>query len=149
MHDMTAPLSYVVCQGAQRMRVLDFIPGTSFLTAAALEISEPARSSSKTKATLDERQCRSVLHEQMPRIQRELGDGDGKAVQEVAELAEAIAKANMPEEAEGHALKERRRYGRMPEVAAELRRTCITEATSSACLFLRRGGQWKSGSGFV
>jgi ATP-dependent Lon protease len=121
MHDLTAPLSYVVCQGAQRMRVLDFIPGTPFLTAAALEISEPARSSSETKATFDERQCRAVLHEQMPTIQRELGEGDGKG-QEVAELAEAIAKANMPEEAECQALKERRRYERMPEGAAETRK---------------------------
>ncbi|WP_167449156.1 hypothetical protein [Mesorhizobium hawassense] len=35
----------------------------------------------------------------MATIQLELGEGDGKA-QEVAELTEAIAKANMPEEAD-------------------------------------------------
>ena len=29
MHDLTATLSHVVCQGVQRMRVLDFIPGTA------------------------------------------------------------------------------------------------------------------------
>jgi ATP-dependent Lon protease len=34
-------------------------------------------------------------------------------------LAEAIAKANLPEEAESQALKELRRYERMPEGAAE------------------------------
>jgi ATP-dependent Lon protease len=45
MHDPTATLSHVVCQGVQRMRVLDFIPGTPFLTARALEIPEPASSS--------------------------------------------------------------------------------------------------------
>jgi ATP-dependent Lon protease len=198
----------VVCQGVQRMRVLDFIPGTPFLTARALEIPEPASSSPEsearllnlrrlwvdaarllpqapqelivalesteaagaladlaapfmdvkpketqeilesvdlvarmdkvarlhseridvlrlsneiglqTKATFDERQRKAVLREQMATIQRELGEGDGKA-QEVAELAEAIATANMPEEAERQALKELRRYERMPEGAAE------------------------------
>jgi hypothetical protein len=51
-------------------------------------------------------------------IQRELGEGDGKT-QEVAELAAAIATANMPEEAKCHALKELQRYERMPEGAAE------------------------------
>ena len=39
--------------------------------------------------------------------------------QEIAELAEAIAKAGMPEEVEEQARKELRRYERMPEAAAE------------------------------
>jgi ATP-dependent Lon protease len=54
----------------------------------------------------------------MATIQRQLGEGDGKA-QEVAELNEAIAKAQMPAEAESQARKEVRRYERMPEAAAE------------------------------
>ncbi len=52
----------------------------------------------------------------MATIQRQLGEGDGKA-QEVAELNEAIAKAGMPPEAESQARKEVRRYERMPEAA--------------------------------
>jgi ATP-dependent Lon protease len=72
----------------------------------------------QTKATFDKRQRTAVLREQMATIQRELGEGDGKA-QEVAELAEAIAKAKMPEEAESQALKELERSERMPEGAAE------------------------------
>ncbi|MER9432966.1 hypothetical protein [Mesorhizobium sp. M0408] len=52
MHDLTATLSHVVCQGVQRMRVLDFIPGTPFLTARALEIPEPASSSPEIEARL-------------------------------------------------------------------------------------------------
>ena len=72
----------------------------------------------KTKATFDERQREAILREQMATIQRQLGEGDGKA-QEVAELNEAIAKAQMPAEAESHARKELRRYERMPEAAAE------------------------------
>ena len=72
----------------------------------------------QTKATFDERQREAILREQMATIQRQLGEGDGKA-QEVAELNEAIAKAGMPAEAESQARKEVRRYERMPEAAAE------------------------------
>ena len=72
----------------------------------------------QTKATFDERQREAILREQMATIQRQLGEGDGKA-QEVAELNEAIAKAGMPAEAESQARKELRRYERMPEAAAE------------------------------
>ncbi|HEY3028815.1 MAG TPA: endopeptidase La, partial [Bradyrhizobium sp.] len=60
----------------------------------------------------------AILREQMATIQRQLGEGDGKA-QEVAELNEAVAKAEMPPEAESQARKEVRRYERMPEAAAE------------------------------
>lgn len=72
----------------------------------------------KTKAAFDERQREAILREQMATIQRQLGEGDGKAA-EVAELTEAIAKAKMPPEADSHARKELRRYERMPEQAAE------------------------------
>jgi ATP-dependent Lon protease len=199
---------HVICQGVQRARILDFIPGTPFLVARALHIPESATSSpeiearflnlqrqaieaiqllpqappelvavfqsttspwaladltaayldikpqekqeiletvdlsqrmekvsrylaerlevlrlsneigQKTKAVFDERQREAILREQMATIQRQLGEGDGKA-QEVAELNEAIAKAQMPPEAESQARKEVRRYERMPEAAAE------------------------------
>ena len=72
----------------------------------------------KTKASFDERQREAILREQMATIQRQLGEGDGKA-QEVAELTGAIAKAKMPPEAESQARKELRRYERMPEAAGE------------------------------
>jgi ATP-dependent Lon protease len=199
---------HLVCQGVQRMRVLDYIPGTPFLTARVLQIPEPTTKSPEiearflnlqrqaleaaqllpqvpqeliaalqgttspatladlatsymdikpqekqeiletidlalrmdkvsrylaerievlrlsqeiglqTKATFDERQREAILREQMATIQRQLGEGDGKA-QEVAELNEAIVKAKMPPEAESQARKELRRYERMPEAAAE------------------------------
>jgi len=199
---------HIICQGVQRARVLDFLPGTSFLAARVLHIPEPAITSpeiearflnlqrqaveaiqllpqappelvavfqsttspaaladlttsymdikpqdkqeiletidlsqrmekvsrhlaerlevlrltneigQKTKAVFDERQREAILREQMATIQRQLGEGDGKA-QEVAELNEAIAKAQMPPEAESQARKEVRRYERMPEAAAE------------------------------
>ena len=199
---------HIICQGVQRARVLDFLPGTPFLAARVLHIPEPTMSSpeiearflnlqrqaieaiqllpqappelvgafqsvtspaaladlatsymdikpqekqeiletidlslrmekvsrylaerlevlrltaeigQKTKATFDERQREAILREQMATIQRQLGEGDGKA-QEVVELNEAIAKARMPPEAESQARKEVRRYERMPESAAE------------------------------
>ncbi|MDA9536232.1 DNA-binding protein [Bradyrhizobium sp. CCBAU 21362] len=72
----------------------------------------------KTRASFDERQREAILREQMATIQRQLGEGDGKAA-EVAELNAAIAQAKMPPEAEAHAKKELRRYERMPEAAGE------------------------------
>jgi ATP-dependent Lon protease len=72
----------------------------------------------QTKATFDGRQREAILREQMATIQRQLGEGDGKA-QEVAELNEAIARAKMPAEVESQARREVRRYERMPEGAAE------------------------------
>lgn len=72
----------------------------------------------QTRASFDERQREAILREQMATIQRQLGEGDGKAA-EVAELTAAIAKANMPPEADVHAKKELRRYERMPEAAGE------------------------------
>jgi ATP-dependent Lon protease len=72
----------------------------------------------QTKAVFDERQREAVLREQMAAIQRQLGEGDGKAA-EIAELNEAITKAQMPKEVEAQARKELRRYERMPEQAAE------------------------------
>ncbi len=72
----------------------------------------------QTKAVFDERQREAVLREQMAAIQRQLGEGDGKAA-ETAELNEAISKAQMPPEVEAQARKELRRYERLPEQAAE------------------------------
>ncbi|WP_407148146.1 endopeptidase La [Bradyrhizobium sp. ORS 86] len=199
---------HLVCQGVQRMRVLDYLPGTPFLAARVLQIPEPTTTSpeiearflnlqrqaleaaqllpqvppeliaalqgtnspatladlatsymdikpqekqdiletidlaarmdkvsrhlaerievlrlsqeigQKTKAAFDERQREAILREQMATIQRQLGEGDGKAA-EVAELTKAIAAAKMPPEAESQAQKELRRYERMPEAAAE------------------------------
>jgi len=207
---ITAPdgMNHLICQGVQRARIVDFLPGTPFLAARILEIPEPTATSSeiqarflnlqrqaveaiellpqappellaafqsltspsmladmatsyldirpqekqeiletidvskrmekvsqhlgerlevlrltneigqKTKATFDERQREAILREQMATIQRQLGEGDGKA-QEVAELTEAIAKAQMPAQVDSHAKKELRRYERMPEAAGE------------------------------
>ena len=74
----------------------------------------------QTRATLDERQREVILREQMAAIQRQLGEGDGRA-QEVQELTEKIAKATMP-----------------PEVEEQARRSCTA---TSAC----RKAPWRPG----
>jgi len=73
----------------------------------------------QTKAALDERQREVLLREQMAAIQRQLGEGEQGKAQEMAELSQAIAKAQMPKEVEEQAKKELRRLERMPEAAAE------------------------------
>ncbi len=73
----------------------------------------------QTKAALDERQREVLLREQMAAIQRQLGEGEAGKAEEIAELSEAITKANMPKEVEDQARKELRRLQRMPEAAAE------------------------------
>lgn len=207
---ITAPdgTHHIVCQGVQRARILDFLPGTPFPAARAQQIPEPTTTSpeiearalnlqrqaieaiellpqappelvamfqgttapgaladlatsfmdikpqdkqevletidlalrvekvskhlaerlevlrisneigQKTRASFDERQREAILREQLATIQRQLGEGDGKAA-EVAELTAAIVKASMPPEADAHARKELRRYERMPEAAGE------------------------------
>jgi len=49
---MTAPdgSHHIVCQGVQRMRVLDFLPGTPFPTARVLHIPEPESRSPEIEA---------------------------------------------------------------------------------------------------
>ena len=73
----------------------------------------------QTKAALDERQREVLLREQLAAIQKQLGEGDAGKAQEVAELSEAITKAQMPKEIEEQARRELRRLERMPEAAAE------------------------------
>lgn len=72
----------------------------------------------QTRSALDERQREMLLREQMAAIQRQLGEGDGKAA-EIEELNKAIAEAGMPPEVEDQAKKELRRLERTPEAAGE------------------------------
>ena len=213
---ITAPdgTHHIVCQGVQRARILDFLPGTPFPAARVLQIPEPTTSSpeiearflnlqrqaieaiellpqapqelvamfqgttspgaladlatsymdikpqdkqeiletidlalrmekvsrhlaerlevlrlsneigQQTRASFDERQREAILREQMATIQRQLGEGDGKAA-EVAELTAAIAKANMPPEAEA-------RRGRKCAATSACRRPPAKPAWSAA-----------------
>jgi ATP-dependent Lon protease len=89
------------------------------LLARRIEVLRLSREiSQQTRASLDERQREVLLREQMAAIQKQLGEGDGKA-QEIGELREAVAKAAMPEDVEKAALKEVKRLEAMPEASAE------------------------------
>jgi ATP-dependent Lon protease len=117
--------SYMDVKAQDKQEILETIDlsarmeKVSNLLAKRLEVLRlTAEIGQQTKAAFDERQREAILREQMATIQRQLGEGDGKA-QEIAELNAAIAKAKMPPEAENQARKELRRYERMPEAAAE------------------------------
>jgi ATP-dependent Lon protease len=73
----------------------------------------------QTKSALDERQREFLLREQMAAIQRQLGEGEEGKTAEIAELNEAITRAQMPKEVEDQARRELRRFEKMPEAAAE------------------------------
>jgi len=72
----------------------------------------------RTRETMEGRQREFLLREQLRTIQKELGEGDDKG-EETASLAEAIAKAKMPEEVEKHARKELARLERMSDQSGE------------------------------
>jgi ATP-dependent Lon protease len=72
----------------------------------------------QTQASLTERQRQALLREQLATIQKELGEDEGGGA-EIAELGEAIDKADMPEEVAAQARKELRRLQRTPEASAE------------------------------
>ncbi|KAB2868901.1 MAG: endopeptidase La, partial [Bauldia sp.] len=121
--DMVA--TYLDLTPEQKQEVLETIELTarlntvSRLLAERLEVLRLSQEiGQQTRASLDKRQREVLLREQMAAIQRELGEGDGKE-NEIAELGEAITKAEMPREVEDQARRELRRLERMPEAAAE------------------------------
>jgi len=72
-----------------------------------------------TREAIDERQKEILLREQMRQIQKQLGEGEEAASEELQELAQAIDKAGMPPDALEQAKKELKRLQRMPESGAE------------------------------
>jgi ATP-dependent Lon protease len=89
------------------------------LLAQRIEVLKITRSiGEQTQQTLSSQQREHILREQLRQIQKELGEADEKSV-ELAELREAVEKAQMPKEAEDQARKELKRLERMPEAAAE------------------------------
>jgi ATP-dependent Lon protease len=100
--DLHARLDKVVDLVAHRMEVLKI----------SREIDQ------KTKESLDERQRRAMLHEQLRTIRKQLGEDEEERA-EIEELDQAISDAKMPEEVETQARKELKRLERMPEAAGE------------------------------
>jgi len=72
----------------------------------------------RVKSSMDKTQKEYYLREQLKAIQKELGEGDGKAG-EVGELTERIEKSEMPDRIREVAQKELSRYERVPQSSAE------------------------------
>jgi ATP-dependent Lon protease len=72
----------------------------------------------KTRDAIDERHKEALLREQLRQIRKELGE-EGEGGEEIAELKEAIAKAEMPDDAREQAEKELKRLERMSDASAE------------------------------
>jgi ATP-dependent Lon protease len=72
----------------------------------------------RVKKSMERTQKEYYLREQMKAIQKELGDREGKEG-EAEELREKIYEADMPEAIEEKAMKELKRYEKMPPNAAE------------------------------
>jgi len=81
-----------------------------------LELGQKIRNDAQSE--IGDMQRKYFLQEQLKAIQRELGD-DSEQVIEARELAERIAEAGMPEEAEREANRELDRLSKLPPAAAE------------------------------
>jgi ATP-dependent Lon protease len=72
----------------------------------------------RTRDSIEGRQREHLLREQLRTIQKELGEDEDEST-EATRLAEAIAKAKMPEDVEKHAKKELARLRRMSDASGE------------------------------
>ncbi|EIJ34602.1 anti-sigma H sporulation factor, LonB [Thiothrix nivea DSM 5205] len=72
----------------------------------------------QTKQSMDARQREFMLRERLKAIQKELGEDDGNDA-EIEELRQAIADADMPQEAAEQAQKELKRLQKMPDSSGE------------------------------
>ncbi|MCM1513023.1 MAG: endopeptidase La [Oxalobacter formigenes] len=72
----------------------------------------------QTQKRLGDRQREALLREQLKTIQNQLGGADAD-ISDTKEIESAIAKAQMPPEADAHAKKELNRLKNMPEAAGE------------------------------
>ena len=89
-----------------------------FLTREVQMLELQGKIQSQVSSELSKTQREYYLREQLKAIQRELGESDERT-QEIEELKERIAKANLPEEAKKEAERELDRLSKMPPAAAE------------------------------
>ncbi|MDP3659655.1 endopeptidase La [Phenylobacterium sp.] len=114
--DAKPPEKQAVLEAVALVERLDKV---SALLAGRLQVLRlSAEIGRQTQQAFSERQREAVLREQMATIQRELGEDEGGA-RLVAELTEAVDKAQMPPEVDEQARKELRRLARTPEAAGE------------------------------
>ncbi len=115
--DIKAPEKQKLLEAVDLERRLD---GVLELLAQRIEVLRLSREiDERTKASMDQRQREYLLREQLKSIQKELGEGEAGNAAEIAELRQAIAAAQMPEEVEKQATKELTRLERMSDGSAE------------------------------
>ncbi|HEY5292404.1 MAG TPA: endopeptidase La [Burkholderiales bacterium] len=115
--DIKAPEKQKLLEAVDLQWRLD---GVLELLAQRIEVLRLSREiDERTKASMDERQREYLLREQLKSIQKELGEGEEGNAAEIAELRQAIADAQMPEEVEKQATKELKRLERMSDNSAE------------------------------
>jgi len=119
-------VSYMDVKPAEKQEILETVDVTARMDKVSRLLSHrievlrlSAEIGKETRSKLDERQREVLLREQMAAIQRQLGEGEEGKAAEIAELTEAIAKAQMPKDVEEQARRELRRLEKMPEAAAE------------------------------
>ena len=109
-------------QVLQTLPVRERVDAVLRMLAHRIEVLKLSRQiDERTKASMDDRQRKFLLEEQLRSIKKELGEGEegsGNAA-EIEEVRKAIAEAKMPEEIEKQALKELKRLERMPEASGE------------------------------
>ena len=115
--DIKAPEKQKLLEAVDLERRLDAVLD---LLAQRIEVLRLSREiDERTKASMDERQREYLLREQLKSIQKELGEGEEGNAAEIAELRQAIADAQMPEEVEKQATKELKRLERMSDASGE------------------------------
>jgi ATP-dependent Lon protease len=115
--DIKAPEKQKLLESIDLQRRLD---GVLELLAQRLEVLRLSHEiDERTKASMDERQREYLLREQLKSIQKELGEGEEGSAAEIAELRQAIADAQMPEEVDKQASKELKRLERMSDGSSE------------------------------
>lgn len=123
LSDMVA--GFMDATPAEKQIVLEIIPlrermdTVLRMLAHRIEVMKLSRQiDERTKASMDDRQRKFMLHEQMNAIKKELGEEDSGSA-EIEELKKAVAEAGMPEEVLKQAEKELKRLERAGESSAE------------------------------
>ncbi len=117
--------SFMDIKGAEKQQILEMtdlsarLDRVSDLLAHRIEVMRLQRQiEEQTRGAIDDRQKEALLREQMRQIQKQLGE-DESSSEELAELKEALDKADLPIEALEQAKKELKRLERMPDASGE------------------------------
>jgi ATP-dependent Lon protease len=121
MMDLTLQQKQDVLETQSLVLRLDKVLGFVAHRIEALRLSHEIHA--QTSDRIDERQRELLLREQLRTMQKELGEGEDAGA-ELERLTEAIAKAQMPHEADALARKEVKRIARMSEASPEYSMAC-------------------------